>query len=226
MVADVENPVSDVSLDIESLEKELNNSDWSRGWEQGRIDMMKQMKENFLPRNDQVLRSAEIVVNIMKKKFGDVFGRIFAGFNGHFDEPAVLLCLKEGADCKRIDVVSFGVDGPELFAFTTKANAVDVGYLGCYSTTQGKFGESFGEVLGESIFYNRVLADAERQKIMDTYRSRIGTMVSGEVIRLEQSNIIVRLGKQTEAMIPYREQIKRERWAQGNSTKAVIARVE
>lgn len=110
MVADVENPVSDVSLDIESLEKELNNSDWSRGWEQGRIDMMKQMKENFLPRNDQVLRSAEIVVNIMKKKFGDVFGRIFAGFNGHFDEPAVLLCLKEGADCKRIDVVSFGVD--------------------------------------------------------------------------------------------------------------------
>ena len=61
--------------------------------------------------------------------------------------------------------VSFGVDGPELFAFTTKANAVDVGYLGCYSTTQGKFGESFGEVLGESIFYNRVLADAERQKI-------------------------------------------------------------
>lgn len=115
MAADVENPVSDVSLDIESLEKELNNSDWSRGWEQGRIDMMKQMKENFLPRNDRVLRSAEIVVNIKKKKFGDVFGRIFAGFNGHFDEPAVLLCLKEGADCKRIDVVSFGVDvSPEM----------------------------------------------------------------------------------------------------------------
>jgi len=73
---------------------------------------------------------------------------------------------------------------------------------------------------------NQQIRDAERQKIMDTYRSRIGTMVSGEVIRLEQSNIIVRLGKQTEAMIPYREQIKRERWAQGNSIKAVIARVE
>ncbi len=73
---------------------------------------------------------------------------------------------------------------------------------------------------------NQQIRDAERQKIMDTYRSRIGTMVSGEVVRLEQSNIIVRLGKQTEAMIPYREQIKRERWAQGNSIKAVIARVE
>ncbi|WP_298767955.1 transcription termination factor NusA [uncultured Fibrobacter sp.] len=73
---------------------------------------------------------------------------------------------------------------------------------------------------------NQQIRDAERQKIMDTYRSRIGTMVSGEVLRLEQSNIIVKLGKQTEAMIPFREQIKRERWEQGNSIKAVIAKVE
>ena len=73
---------------------------------------------------------------------------------------------------------------------------------------------------------NQQIRDAERQKIMDTYRSRIGTMVSGEVLRLEQSNIIVKLGKQTEAMIPAREQIKRERWSQGDSIKAVIARVE
>ena len=73
---------------------------------------------------------------------------------------------------------------------------------------------------------NQQIRDAERQKIMDTYRSRIGSMVSGEVLRLEQSNIIVKLGKQTEAMIPAREQIRRERWAQVNSIKAVIARVE
>ena len=73
---------------------------------------------------------------------------------------------------------------------------------------------------------NQQIRDAERQKIMDTYRSRIGSMVSGEVLRLEQSNIIVKLGKQNEAMIPFREQIKRERWEQGNSIKAVIARVE
>ncbi|MCF0225459.1 MAG: transcription termination factor NusA [Fibrobacter sp.] len=73
---------------------------------------------------------------------------------------------------------------------------------------------------------NQQIRDAERQKISDTYRSRIGTMVNGEVVRLEQSNIIVRLGKQNEAVIPMREQIKRERWNQGDSIKAVIARVE
>lgn len=73
---------------------------------------------------------------------------------------------------------------------------------------------------------NQQIRDVERQKIMDTYRTRIGSMVNGEVLRLEQSNIIVKLGKQTEAMIPFREQIKRERWTQGASIKAVIARVE
>ena len=70
------------------------------------------------------------------------------------------------------------------------------------------------------------IRDAERQKIMDTYRGRIGTMVSGEVLRLEGRNVIVSLGKQTEAVLPPREQISRERLAQGASIKAVIARVE
>jgi N utilization substance protein A len=70
------------------------------------------------------------------------------------------------------------------------------------------------------------IRDAERQKVMDTYRGRIGTMISGEVLRLEGRNVIVSLGKQTEAMIPPREQIGHERLQQGQSVKAVIARVE
>lgn len=70
------------------------------------------------------------------------------------------------------------------------------------------------------------IRDAERQKVMDTYRGRIGTMLSGEVLRLEGRNVIVSIGKQTEAMIPPREQIGHERLVQGQSVKAVIARVE
>ena len=70
------------------------------------------------------------------------------------------------------------------------------------------------------------IRDAERQKILDTYKGRIGTMISGEVLRLEGRNVIVSLGKQTEAVIPPREQISHERLVQGRSVKAVIARVE
>ena len=73
---------------------------------------------------------------------------------------------------------------------------------------------------------NQQIRDAERQKVMDTYRGRIGTMISGEVLRLEGRNVIVSLGKQTEAVIPPREQIGHERLVQGQSVKAVIARVE
>ena len=70
------------------------------------------------------------------------------------------------------------------------------------------------------------IRDAERQKILDTYKGRIGSMISGEVLRLEGRNVIVSLGKQTEAVIPPREQISHERLVQGQSVKAVIARVE
>lgn len=106
----VDNVEPDVKIDFEALEKELDNSDWSRGWEQGRVDTIKAMQDNLLPRNDLVLRSAEIIVKIMMKKFGDVFGRVFAGFNGHYDEPAVLLCIKDGANCRRGDVIMYGVE--------------------------------------------------------------------------------------------------------------------
>ncbi|MCF0216036.1 MAG: transcription termination factor NusA [Fibrobacteraceae bacterium] len=70
------------------------------------------------------------------------------------------------------------------------------------------------------------IRDAERMRIMDTYRGRIGSMISGEVLRLEGRNVIVSLGKQTEAVLPPREQISRERLVQGASIKAVIARVD
>lgn len=73
---------------------------------------------------------------------------------------------------------------------------------------------------------NQQIRDAESKKIIDTYRSRIGSMINGEVLRLEQRSIIVKLGKQTEAKIPEKEQIKRERWEQGNSIKAVIESVD
>ncbi len=75
-------------------------------------------------------------------------------------------------------------------------------------------------------FLIQKVRDAERNKVFETYRDRVGTLVSGEVLRIEQNkNVIVSIGKQTEAVMPPREQIQKERWAQGNSIKAVIADV-
>ncbi len=67
---------------------------------------------------------------------------------------------------------------------------------------------------------------AECQRIMDIYRSRIGTIINGTVLRLEQRNVIVDLGNKIEGVLPMSEQISHERLAQGASVKAVIANVE
>lgn len=137
LMADVmENVESGVKLDISALENELNTSDWARGWEQGRIDALKAIREDLLPSNDRVLRSAELVSRIMTQRFGNVFARIFAGFNSHYDEPAVLLCMNENAKCTRGDVIMFGVELQPLFSqsglvplrvLVTKMSSTDFG---------------------------------------------------------------------------------------------------
>ena len=66
------------------------------------------------------------------------------------------------------------------------------------------------------------IRDAERSKIVDTYRNRIGSIVNGEVLRIESRNAIVSIGRQTEAVLPYRDQLPKERFQQGSSVKAVI----
>ncbi|MEE3339441.1 MAG: transcription termination factor NusA [Hallerella sp.] len=69
------------------------------------------------------------------------------------------------------------------------------------------------------------IRDAERSKIVDTYRDRIGSIVNGEVLRIESRNAIVSIGRQTEAVLPFKEQLPKERFAQGSSVKAVIKAV-
>lgn len=109
----------------------------------------------------------------------------------------------------------------EAREFNEDANAGDVLEMEVPTTSFGRQAIQTAKQL-----LTQQIRDAERMKVMDTYRGRIGTMISGEVLRLEGRNVIVSLGKQTEAVIPPREQIGHERLVQGQSVKAVIARVE
>lgn len=65
------------------------------------------------------------------------------------------------------------------------------------------------------------LRDAERDVIYSEYRDRKGEIVNGIVQRFERGNIIVNLGK-TDALLPAREQIQRERYRQGDRIRAMI----
>ena len=65
------------------------------------------------------------------------------------------------------------------------------------------------------------LRDAERDIIYSEYKDRKGEIVNGIVQRFERGNIIVNLGR-TDAILPGREQIQRERYRQGERIRAMI----
>jgi len=67
--------------------------------------------------------------------------------------------------------------------------------------------------------------EAERDKIFEEYKNRIGEIVTGNVQQIEKGSLIVNLGK-AEAVIPVKEQIQRERYRQGDRIRAYILDVQ
>ncbi len=69
------------------------------------------------------------------------------------------------------------------------------------------------------------LRDAERDIIYGEYRDRKGELVNGIVQRFERGSIVVNLGR-TDAVLPEREQIQRERYRQGDRVRAMILDID
>ena len=67
--------------------------------------------------------------------------------------------------------------------------------------------------------------EAERDKIYNDYKDRVGDIVTGNVQQLEKGNILVNLGR-AEAIVLNREQIKKEKFRQGDRIKAIITDVQ
>ncbi|MFQ5918410.1 MAG: NusA N-terminal domain-containing protein, partial [Candidatus Binatia bacterium] len=74
---------------------------------------------------------------------------------------------------------------------------------------------SFGRIAAQAAKQNIVqrVRDAEREIIYNEFRSREGELVHGIVQRFEKNNIIVNLGR-TNAILPEKEQVPRERYRQ------------
>lgn len=64
----------------------------------------------------------------------------------------------------------------------------------------------------------------ERENFYKEFKPREGEVITGSVRRFSDRDLIVDLGK-VEAILPYCEQIKKERYTNGSRVKAVIAKV-
>lgn len=67
--------------------------------------------------------------------------------------------------------------------------------------------------------------DAERGVIYEEYKNSKGELINGIVQRYDRGNLIVNLGR-TEAVLPKREQIARERYRQGDRLRSMILDID
>ena len=66
--------------------------------------------------------------------------------------------------------------------------------------------------------------EAERERIYDEFIGRVGLVESGTVQQISHGDIILSLGR-AEAAVPYKEQIRRERYRQGDAVRGYIYEV-
>ena len=87
--------------------------------------------------------------------------------------------------------------------------------------------DKFGRIAAQAAKQNIIqrVRDAERDIIYNEFKGRKGQLFSGNVQRFEKKNIIVNLGR-TDAILPEKEQIPRERYRQGDRIRAFILDVE
>ena len=96
-----------------------------------------------------------------------------------------------------------------------------------------------GDIIGEKIelqdlgriaaqivkqLFSQKLKLAEKQIIYDTYKHKLGDIVSGFVHRFNRGNIILSLGR-AEALLPEEEQVPTEKYHRGERIKALVIEV-
>jgi len=84
----------------------------------------------------------------------------------------------------------------------------------------------FGRIAAQTakqVIVQRV-QDAERQSVFDQFQEKVGDLITGSVLRYEGRNLIISLGD-TEALMPAREQVPRERYSTGERMKFLVLEV-
>ena len=67
--------------------------------------------------------------------------------------------------------------------------------------------------------------EAEREKVFNEFKDRVGELVNGIVRRYERGDLIVDLGA-AEGLLPHREQVPRENYRQGDRVRVYISEVK
>src|SRR3954453_22923563 len=87
--------------------------------------------------------------------------------------------------------------------------------------------DELGRIAAQSakqVLYQKV-REAEREKVFNEFKDKIGELENGYVKRFERGDMIIDLNGKTEGIIPRSQQSRAERYSQGDRIKAVIVDV-
>jgi len=105
-------------------------------------------------------------------------------------------------------------------AFKSDAESGDIVEVPVDFTTFGR-----NAILAAKQVVIQRIREAERSRVLKDYSDRVGEIISGTIQQIERGSYIVFVDKTTEAIIPQREQVKREHYRQGDPIRACLIEV-
>ena len=182
------------------------------------LEALRQIAQEKNVNRDLVIETLEMgLISAAKKRFG-TGDNVEVNFD-HNSGEIVVEAVKE-------IVADDSVEDPGIQIGVTQARKSDtdakVGGEVRFPLNFADFGRNAIQTTRQ-VLVQRV-REAEREKIYEDYQGRIGEIISGTVQQISRGDILVNLGR-TEAIIPLKEQIRKERYRQGDPIRAYLVDV-
>ena len=128
---------------------------------------------------------------------------------------------------EQVKVVVIEIDDPDTDIAIEEAqiefgDEVEVGDEVRWELPVADFGRN-AILVAKQILVQKV-REAERAQIFEEYKDRLNEIIVGTVQQVDRGNVLINLGR-TEALMPYREQIRGEKLHQGKTVRAFIIEV-
>lgn len=144
-----------------------------------------------------------------------------ANIDAHIDAETGELSIEQ------VKVVVIEIDDPDTDIAIEEAqiefgDEVEVGDEVRWELPVADFGRN-AILVAKQILVQKV-REAERAQIFEEYKDRLNEIIVGTVQQVDRGNVLINLGR-TEALMPYREQIRGEKLHQGKTVRAFIIEV-
>jgi len=150
------------------------------------------------------------------------------------DESVIKPELEEGEEAPEVEETEDGEEdtrirfNPEQHmmiedAKKIKKNAEIEGEIVFPLESKGDFGRIAAQTAKQTIIQK--IREAEKVSVAGEFEGKQGEIISGTVQRIERGNVFVDLGRAT-GILPYEEQIKGERYGQGERIRAYLYSVD